>query len=286
MDSISIVTPSFNQEKFIERTINSVLSQGIIDLEYLIIDGGSSDETLTILRKYEDQLRWVSEPDNGQAYAVNKGIIATRGKIIGWINSDDVYYPEALIKVLQYFSENPLVDVVYGDAFHIDINDNEIESYYTEDWDFENFKNICFLCQPAVFFRRRMIEKFGLLDEFLQFCMDYEFWLRLGKRGAVFAYLPVSLAGSRMYAENKTLSKRVPVHAEINGMLKKKFGKVPTRWVFNFAHVKADEWTARGRVRLLLLIWYSFLAAFRWNRGLSKEFLQIIGSWIFVERPK
>lgn len=285
--SISVVTPSYNQGQFIERTILSVLNQNIPGLEYLVFDGCSRDETLAVLRRYEDRLRWVSEPDRGQTHAVNKGITASQGEIIGWLNSDDIYYPGVLTKVQQYFSENPSVDVVYGDAFHIDVDDNQIEPYYTEPWNFEKFLSVCFLCQPAVFFRRQMVTQFGLLDESLHFCMDYEFWLRLAKNRVVFTYLSEPLAGSRMYTENKTLSQRVPFHAEINNMLKNKFGKVPTKWLFNYAHVKVDEYSlTRGWQRMALTSFHSILASLRWNREISKEMLQTIGTWMGIKRTK
>jgi glycosyltransferase involved in cell wall biosynthesis len=274
-ESISVITPSLNQGRFIERTILSVLNQNIHDLEYMILDGCSNDETLAILRRYEDRLRWVSEPDRGQAQAVNKGIAASRGEIIGWLNSDDIYYPGALVKVRQYFFEHPSVDVVYGDAFHIDVNDREIEPYYTEPWNFEKFPSVCFLCQPAVFFRRRMVERFGLLDESLQFCMDYEFWLRLAKNKAAFGYLREPLAGSRMYAQNKTLSQSVSVCIEINDMLRKKFGRVPTQWLLSYVYAKVGEQgVPRGWRRKALISLYAALASFRWNRGISKDILQ------------
>jgi glycosyltransferase involved in cell wall biosynthesis len=283
--SISVVTPSYNQGKFIERTILSVLDQDIPGLEHIVYDGCSRDETLSILRRYEQRLHWISEPDHGQAHAVNKGIAASHGDIIGWLNSDDIYYPGALAKVQQYFSENPSVDVVYGDAFHIDVNDNQIEPYYTEPWNFEKFLSVCFLCQPAVFFRRRVVTQFGLLDESLQLCMDYEFWLRLAKNGAVFAYLPEPLAGSRMYTENKTLSRREAVHAEINDMLKKKFGKVPSKWLFNYAHAKVDEFELRrGWQRMAFTSLYSILASLRWNHEVSKDVLQTIGVWMGIRK--
>ena len=238
-----------------------------------------------ILRRYEDRVRWVSEPDRGQAHAVNKGIAASQGEIIGWLNSDDIYYPGALSRVQQYFSKHPSVDVVYGDAFHIDVDDNKIEPYYTEPWNFEKFLSVCFLCQPAVFFRRRMVTRFGLLDESLQLCMDYEYWLRLANNGAVFAYLPEPLAGSRMYTQNKTLSQRVAVHAEINNMLKRTFGKVPTKWLFNYAHVKVDARDVpRGWLRMTLTSLYSVLAALYWNHWISRDMLQTIRSWISIRR--
>lgn len=277
---ICVITPSYNQGKFIERTLQSVLSQPL-PLDYVVMDGGSTDETIAILQKINDpRLRWMSESDRGQAHAVNKGIAATRGEVIAWLNSDDVYYPGALTRVLKYFADHEAVDVLYGDAFHIDVDDVQFESYNTEPWDFERLKSVCFLSQPAVFFRRRVVERFGALDETLQYCMDYEYWLRLGNGGAVFSYLPEPLAGSRLYTENKTLSQRVPVHAEINQMLKKKFGKVPSKWLFNYAHVKVDEQQRRGFWWVVLISWQSILSSLQWNHEISKEIFMTIGIWL------
>ena len=123
---ISIVTPSLNQGQFIKRTILSVLKQGCHNIEYIVMDGGSTDNTVEILKKYEDRLIWKSEPDRGQSHAINKGFRMATGEIIGWLNSDDTYEPDALKTVIQFFSEHPEIDLIYGDCNMIDENDNII----------------------------------------------------------------------------------------------------------------------------------------------------------------
>jgi glycosyltransferase involved in cell wall biosynthesis len=281
--TISVVTPSYNQGQFIERTICSVLSQGVAGLDYMVCDGGSTDETVHILKRYETQLRWISEPDRGQAAAVNKGFRATAGDVLGWLNSDDVYYPGAIQAVCAYFETHPEVDVVYGDAHHIDEQDRVIESYPTESWNIERLKEVCYLSQPAVFLRRRVVERLGMLDEHLRYCMDYGYWLRLAAGGARFAHLPRLLAGSRLHAATKTLGSRLQVHREINDMMRLQLGRVPTRWLFNYAHAVMDDWKVSRHHRLRfscgvsLLSWY---AALRWNRRLSKELIQTTARWI------
>ncbi|BAY31823.1 family 2 glycosyl transferase [Nostoc carneum NIES-2107] len=238
----SVITPSFCQGRFIERTIQSVLSQksSDIEIEYFICDGGSTDETIEILQHYDDYLRWISEPDNGQADAVNKGIALTTGEIIAWINSDDIYYPGTFGVIKDIFASHPDIQIIYGDADHIDEKDVFIEAYPTEPWNYQRLIDICFLCQPAVFFRRNLVDRYGNLDASLKYCMDYELWLRYGKH-IPFYYLPRKLAGSRFYKDNKTLGQRIAVHYEINNMMHSKFRSVPDKWIFAYAHVKVEE---------------------------------------------
>ena len=269
---VSVVTPSFDQGKFIQRTLESVAMQSGAEIEHVVFDGGSTDDTVDVLKRFGRGVRWVSEADSGQTDAVNKGIRATDGEIIGWLNSDDIYYPDAIAHVVAFFDSHPDVDVAYGMADHIDLSDQAFEAYPTEPWNIARMRDTCIICQPAAFFRRRVIDRYGLLDETLQYCMDYEFWLRLAKAGAGFAYLEQKLAGSRLYAENKTLGSRLKVHAEINDMQKSLFGSVPDRWIWNYAHAAIDNRIDRGKsprwfaMRLRIA---AATACWRWNGRMS-----------------
>jgi glycosyltransferase involved in cell wall biosynthesis len=285
MTKVSIVTPSYNQGQFIERTLESVRRQaaGGFEIEHVVFDGGSNDGTVAILKRAGDTIRWVSEKDGGQTDAVNKGIRSTDGEIIGWLNSDDVYFPGAVARVVEYFEQHPEVDVVYGMADHIDVDDYAFEPYPTEPWDIERLKQTCFICQPALFFRRSVVDRCGLLDESLNYCMDYEYWLRLGKAGIVFAYLEQKLAGSRLYADNKTLGARVKVHREINDMFRKLFGTVPDRWLMNYAHAVVEQRVSRAdhpRAFSFQVAMHSVLSALRWNHGVSRAMLGTVGGWL------
>jgi len=282
---VSIVTPSFNQGRFIERTLRSVADQATdgIEIEHLVFDGGSRDNTVDVLKGFEPEVRWVSQHDNGQTDAVNQGLRAAGGDVIGWLNSDDVYYPGAIARVVAYFEEHPDVDIVYGMADHIDVDDIAFEDYPSEAWNFERLKETCFICQPTLFLRRHVIEQHGVLDESLDYCMDYEYWLRLGNAGVRFAYLPHKLAGSRLYAENKTLGSRVKVHREINDMFKSLFGKVPDSWLFAYAHAVVESRTTReANPNLFVLkIGASALAsAIRWNHGVSGTMINTTYTWL------
>ena len=277
----SVITPSFCQGRFIERTIKSVLAQKSADLEleYVICDGGSLDETVEILKLYGEKIRWVSEPDRGQADAVNKGIAMTTGDIIAWINSDDIYYPGAFEAVQSVFESCPEVLAVYGDAVHIDERDRLIDSYPTEPWNYKRLIETCFLCQPAVFFRRSLVEKFDSLDDTLNYCMDYELWLRYGHE-ITFVYLPQKLAASRLYKDNKTLGQRLAVHQEINDMFLDKFSRVPDKWLIAYAHVKVEESLKLGRenprenIRFVnALIYQSFQSFIHWKQLMSPAVL-------------
>lgn len=281
--TVSVVTPSYNQGPFLERTVRSVLDQGIAGLEYVVMDGGSQDETVEILKRYQSRLRWVSEPDRGQAHAVNKGMAATSGDVIGWLNSDDVYYPNAIASARQFLEFHPDVDIVYGEANFIDEEDRYVRRYPTEPWNRERLMGSCYLCQPSVFFRRSVVERFGMLDESLNFCMDYEYWLRVSERGARFAHVPAYWSGARLHAATKTLGSRKKAHVELNDFLRRSQGRVPTPWLLNYACVvlRIDGSVKSPALHALpALLPVALYASLRWNRSLSPRFLRELGEGI------
>jgi glycosyltransferase involved in cell wall biosynthesis len=269
---VSIITPSLNQAQFIERTIQSVLAQQWTPLEHIVLDGGSTDGTLDILKKYGAHLRWISEPDKGQSDAVNKGIKMAAGDVVGWLNSDDIYYPGAVKLAAEFLAAHSELDAVYGMADYVAADDSIIDSYPTEPWHFPRLKDVCFICQPALFLRRSVFERHGYLDTDLHYCMDYEYFLRLGRAGIRFGYLETKLAGARMYVGNKTISGRIEACAEVIEMFRRNFGRVPDSWLFGYAHVIAKQRTDMDEHPTRFLFekgLRSLGAALRWNRSVS-----------------
>jgi glycosyltransferase involved in cell wall biosynthesis len=203
----SIVTPSYNQAEFIEETINSVLSQKYPNLEYLILDAGSSDGSVDIINRYAPQLAyWHSRPDRGQSHAINMGFERATNEWLGWINSDDAYLPDTLNIVARAVVENPDVVLIYGEANLVDrygtfIAKNHSRSYDRQ-WLLTGANPIP---QPSAFIRRDAFLKAGGLDEALHFAMDYDLWFRLGGLGKV-VYIEKPLSLMRIYPEAKTSS--------------------------------------------------------------------------------
>jgi glycosyltransferase involved in cell wall biosynthesis len=212
---VTIVTPSYNQAQYLRRTIDSVLNQTYPHIEYLVMDGGSTDGSVDILRSYGDRFRWVSEPDKGQTDAINKGLARARGTICAYLNSDDMLAPDAVAKAVAYFQSHPDCEVIYGKAAYVDKEDRVTGMYNTREYSFEELMAYCIICQPAAFWRSRIAKAVGPFDDTLSYAMDYEYWLRIDRAGGRIEHLPELLAYSRLYAETKTLSGRDKVYGEI-----------------------------------------------------------------------
>ncbi|GAB4542647.1 MAG: hypothetical protein Fur0020_12080 [Thermodesulfovibrionia bacterium] len=236
---VSIITPSFNHGRFIEETIKSVLSQDYPNIEYIVVDGGSNDNTIEVLEKYSDRIRYISEPDEGQADAINKGIQMTSGELIAWLNSDDTYNPGTITRVVERFLFYPELVMLYGDAHYIDENGNTIGVYPSKPFDLHQLAHECFICQPTTFLRRDALNKIGLLDTGLHTCMDYDLWIRIGRRFSndYIHYLKGEfLANSRMYPQNKTLGMREKVYEEVIKTVKRHFGFVSESWIYGYIY--------------------------------------------------
>ncbi len=229
---ISVVTPALNQEQFIERTIQSVLTQNYPLLEYLIIDGGSIDGTLDILKRYEAELTWISEADRGQAEAINKGFKKASGDIVCWLNADDELMPRALPVVAAYFGQHPEAMLVYGEAEAID----EAGRSYGRRGNVKptNFDDLVsqgdFIVQPATFWRASLLAEVGLLDETLRYCLDYDYWLRVAQKYSLH-YLAVPLARERFHTHAKTTQATLRRIQEIEAVARR-YGnpKIPRRF--------------------------------------------------------
>ncbi len=201
---ISVVTPSFNQGKYIEETIRSILLQGYPNLEYIIMDGGSNDGSLEIIKKYEPWLAlWVSEKDRGQSHAINKGFLSSTGDIVAWLNSDDKYVPDAFRKVGFYFNKNVTCKCLYSNLRVIDAQNQEIGIWYARPASLESIYLENGIPQPTVFLRREILDNIGLLREDLHYCMDVEYWIRIAKEYS-FCFLDELLAEFRRYSHSKS----------------------------------------------------------------------------------
>jgi len=229
---ISLVTPSFGQADFIERTIRSVLEQGYPSLEYYVQDGGSTDGTRAILERYADRLAgWDSRPDSGQSEAINRGFARTTGEIMAWLNSDDVLLPGTLAYVAEYFARHPEVDVVYGHRVLLDESDRQIGVWILPGHDDDVLSWADFVPQETMFWRRRIWEKAGGgIDQSFQFAMDWDLLVRFRRAGARFARLPRFLAGFRVHAQQKTSASITDVgFREMNLIRERELGRVPSK---------------------------------------------------------
>ncbi len=260
---ITIVTPSYNQAEFLERTILSVINQAYPNLEYIIIDGGSTDNSVEIIKKYESHLSyWISEPDNGQSHAINKGFNRATGVLLNWLNSDDVLYAGALKIMAHYYSEQPDKHVFYGDRIIVDRNDNILginEGASFKLWESKLYLKIP---QETTFFTKEIYEKVGGLNNDLHYTMDADLWCRFFKYTS-FVHIPFFIGAYREH----DLSKSV----EVFGPNKK--SNRANNEIERFKKLYSKGWNRIPKVRKLLFMYHQFRLVY--EKSTKKRRLEI-----------
>src|SRR5262245_50801046 len=277
---ITVITPSFNQAAYLEQTISSVLDQGYPNLEYIIIDGGSTDDSVEVIRKFEDRIAyWVSEKDRGQAHAINKGMERATGDIIAYLNSDDYYLEGSLARVAEHFSRHPAVDLVHGRCRVVDERGLKIDertgsiTRYEEIldlWDvWWNRRNFV---QPEVFWTRRIADKIGPFREDLFWVMDYDYWLRILQAVGRVSFIDAELAAFRLQPHQKSMQRersaeellgvvRPYIFSDDAGVRWIKRNELQGKWIFQTGFLREVELSLQRSEerwrRLLRLAWFS-----------------------------
>ncbi len=204
---VSIITPSYNQSRYLEETIRSVLDQDYPNLEYIVVDGGSTDGSQEIIQKYQRQLVWwTSEQDQGQADGINKGLARARGEFVAWLNSDDLYMPGAVLEAVKALQANPEVNLVFGNVAAIDAEGQVTNLMRYGDWRVDDLMHFEIIGQAGVFMRRAALEISGTLDLSYQLLLDHHLWLRIGAAGCI-RHIDRTWAAARFHAEAKNVAR-------------------------------------------------------------------------------
>jgi glycosyltransferase involved in cell wall biosynthesis len=237
---VSVVTPSLNMAGYIEHTILSVLAQGYPRIEYIVMDGGSTDGTLEILERYAGRLRYFSLPDHGAADAINKGWRLASGDICAWLSADDTYLPDAVQNVVAAFQSDPAVGMVYGNGLWTNASGTVLGQYPTSPRAVQSLDRECQICQPAAFVRRTALERVNLLDAGLSSAFDYDLWIRISACTELM-HLDRVLATSRLHSANKTLGERKRSLAEAARVQKKNFGYAAFESVYAYCSWRVEH---------------------------------------------
>lgn len=266
---ISIITPSFNQGPFLEATIRSVLDQEYPDLEYIIVDGGSADESVSIIGRHASRLAWwVSEKDGGQSDAINKGLQRATGDVMAWLNSDDVYCPGALRRVADFFLAHPECDAVVGDLEIISRHGVKLDLKKAVPVTFRrNLYSGCAVPQPATFFTRRALQRTGLVDTSLHYQMDYEFFLRMQAKGVAFGLIREPLARFRLHGDSKTVAEYRHAFWRDFARIQAPYLQVPLRGRLLETYRKSMKWLCRLEMFAARALGRGVLVPFRNTRA-------------------
>jgi len=284
---ISIVTPSYNQAEYLEETILSVLNQRYPNLEYIIVDGGSTDGSVEIIKKYEDRLAWwVSEKDDGQTQAINKGLARATGEIVAYLNSDDVYLPGALYAVSDYFRKHPNClwlsggSIIYGKGIDIEIWNPKIPDNQAE-WLLHNI-----IPQQSTFWKKILMDQYGMFDETYSYSMDYEYWVRFITYGIKYNIINLPLAAYRFHDTSKSVSQKESFRPEDDHIKRKYISlfleyqviKKETEIKRQHMILQALEHTKAGSMDRARHAWFKLFTAFPESIFSYKNFLNFCWS--------
>ena len=261
--------------RFLEETIQSVLSQDYPNIEYIVMDAGSTDETLAILEKYRDRLEFHSGPDSGTADAINKGFARSHGSVFAYLNADDIYLPGAISTAMRVLASEPDTGVVYGNAHWVDNQGQVLAPYPVHPYDAALLSQECFISQPAAFIRRETFELAGRMDPNLQYAYDYDLWIRISRLYPM-RKIDAVLATSRMHKDNKTVGQRRGVLRETLLLLQSHYGYVPFQPVHGYASYlvdRRDQFFEPLRPSILKYV-LSLFVGLRYNPGRPFRFMR------------
>lgn len=276
---VTIITPSFNQGEFIEDTIKSVLAQDYTNIEYIVLDGASTDNTLDVLKKYEDKIQWKSKKDKGQSYAIEKGFKWSDGEIIIWLNSDDTLTPGAVTRAVKEFEADDELAFIYGKSHYIDAQGNLLDDYPVEPFNMDRLSKFNFISQPSVFMKKKYYENIGGIDTNLNYVFDYDLWIRLSRKYKV-KFIEEFLSNYRLHEDSKTVS---PIHAiknsgELLRTVLKHYKHAPPNRVFVYTYnlmIGKFKYLSKLKIILLPIVFVvSFLSYFALNKGIRSSDLK------------
>jgi hypothetical protein len=268
MTLVSIISPSYNQAAYLEQTIRSVLDQGYPELEYVIVDGGSTDGSLEIIKRHADRLAWwVSEKDSGQAEAINKGMKRAHGEIVAWLNSDDVYLPGAIAGAVKAFAAHPQAVMVYGDTRAVDAENHTLNVLRYRQLSLEDLLCYQILGQPAVFMRRSAFEASGGLDPSYHFMLDHQLWIKIALQGEI-VHVGEQWAAARYHPLAKNRAQATGFAREAFRLLDWAEGEAQLQPVLLRVGRRARAAAQRVNARYLLDDGQSWPALQAWSRAL------------------
>lgn len=287
---ISIITPSYNQGKYLEEAIRSVLLQGYPNLEYIVMDGGSTDESLEIIKKYEPWLTfWVSEKDNGQCNAINRGFSMATGELAGWLNSDDIYFPGAFETIATWWVKNGKPDdLITGTKLKGTPGLDEISRLPQEPFTIEHILERCIVEQPSTFYSLKAFRAVGGLDERYHNSLDYDLWLRLIRQGARIQFIDADFAVSRVHLSSKTSQFQRRACRESMLSVWRNYKVIPDSWIKKWVTAVVEPQKAKSiKYRNFLLLIRNFI--YGATSVILKMFVagyQFVNRLINVSKPK